>query len=334
MGKKVILFLFFSVSTGLFSLDFNLVETADFNFYTLDDNTRIETVITDFNTLLENNLRLKNNEYKRNIYIFKNKADYNKYLSSIELEGRSDFIYIYYSNLEKNKLVLYLDHPEFDASLNYHLALQYIEHYATSAPEWYKKGIASYFEAPEEFNINKEKDTNWAIFYYLFKSENIKDKRILWDSLSYLRWSNDVSKKTIINNLFDENNIKAKATKYINEFETFDDKLKKGITYYNNKDYKKSLTVFNNLININNNKYTLHYYKGLCLSSLGNYNSAYSSFSMALDFGAPKDITYYSIAVNFYNSGDEKEAIKYLNKVSINSDIFNNASKLLKELHK
>lgn len=334
MKKKILLFLYLVISTSLFCIEFNLVESDDFNFYFTGTNNEITSRIIEFNTLLENKLQLRNNHAKRNIYIFSNKTKYNEYLSELEIENRDDFIYVTFSKIENNRLIIFLEHPDFTSSLKYHLTLQYINHYGKDAPEWYKKGLASYMEESGLFNSNKENNINWGIFYYLFNCENSNDKRILWDSLSFLKWSNEKNKDNTIDAIFHENNIKAKATKYIREFETYDDKLQKGIKSYNTNEYTIALKIFNSLLENNNNEYTLHYYKGLSLSSLGNFNKAYSSFSHALDLGAPKDITYYSIAVNFYNSGNKKDTKKYLNKITEDSDVFNSVTQLLKQLNK
>lgn len=334
MRKTVTLLLLHIITYNIFTIEFNLLESDGFNFYTTSGNNEIINNIKDFNLELNSTLKFDPSNTPRNIYILDNKEVYNQYLNELGVEPRNDFAYVTYNRPENNRLIIYSGYNNQRKSLYYHLTLQYIDNTQSKTPDWYKKGLASYFEDNGEFNSLKKGNKFWSAFYYLFNTENTNDKRVLWDSLSYIRWNETSFDINDIESLFNENSILAKGVKFTDEYVSYEDKVENSINLYNKKQYNDAKTILDKLIIENETDHTTYYYLGLCLSSLKEYNKAYSMFSKAIDLGAPADLTYYSIAVNFYNSGNDKNALKYLGQIEEKSEVYLKSQELVKTINR
>lgn len=327
MKKLNLTLLLLIAGINLYSIEFTLKESGTFNFYTDSSNDKIIEKIEDINNNLNRILKLESSSVKRSIYIISNKKVYDQYISELGLDPREDFVYITYNRPENNRLIIYINNDNLDRSLKYHITLQYIHHAQNSVPKWYQQGLASYFEDDGIYNESKKEDKYWSSFYFLFNAN--EDIRVLWDSLSYIRWMSDDFNPGYIEDLFTNSSIFAKALNYTKEYVSYDDRVAKAITLYNEKMFNKARTSFLDLIKENKEDPITYYYLGLCLSNLKMYNDAYSNFSKAIDLGSDKDLTYYSIAVNFYNSGNDKSAIKYLEKINPETNIYNKSQELL-----
>lgn len=330
MKKIILILLLLLAGINLYSIEFTSKESGPFNFYTDSSNDKIIEKIVDINDNLNSVLKFESSTVKRSIYIINTKEIYDQYISELGIDPREDFVYITYNRPENNKLIIYADNENLERTLKYHITLQYIHHAQNGVPKWYQQGLASYFEDEGIYIESKKTDKYWASFYYLFNTN--EDNRVLWDSLSYIRWVRADFTPEYLENLFTNSSVFAKALKYTNEYVSYEDRVTKAITLYNEKMFTKAKNSFLDLINENKEDQTTYYYLGLCLSNLKMYNDAYSNFSKAIDLGSDKNLTYYSIAVNFYNSGNDKSAIKYLEKINPESDINNKSQELLKTI--
>ena len=211
--------------------------------------------------------------------------------------------------------------------------------FAPYAPYWLKAGIATYFEESESKRwINSIRasrsrenvittvigstDDNikpylaWIVIDYLLKSDNKAHNRLFWDSLSFLKYNpEDKNGTNYINNLYKSANLDSVISEYINDIKTFEDYMSMGIELYNSKKYSESIDMFTIAQNIEPEMYSPEYYLGLNYSNLGEFEKAYSHFTVSLDKGAPNDVVYYSIGINFYMNKEYKQAINYLTRI-------------------
>lgn len=348
--KKIFSILIFLIPISLFSNEFKDVKTDYFIYSSSLSKAEISSVISfteELNTTLNWDLKGNRDGNFRRVVIFKNKELYNNYLESLEIEPRDDFTYAMFNNRERNKLILYLDHKSINKSLSHHLTLQYMDTYFNDAPQWLKIGIATYYEDftsgegvvrnsrwlpglkekkvsyfSDLINSDEDKlrqDLAWLLVDYLYNTKDLDDRRVLWDSLSYLKWSIDDNKTEVVTDEFNKIPFNKKLDDYLKTLMGYKEYMDLGIKSYNEGNYKNSLDYFNKAMEQENKNYSPYYYLGLTYNKKQEYQKAYSNFSKALDNGAPKDITYYSIGLNFYASRDFPQALKYLNRVTENS---------------
>lgn len=293
-------------------------------FYTQEESSSLIEKIVEYDKEIDSLLKL-GSEKKRAVYIFKDRETYQDYLRELEVEPREDFIYIEYTESSDNKLLIYKGYKNLDSSLKYHLTLQYIEEYGGAAPEWFKTGLSQYF-----VYRNLERDLapkgEWEVFLYLINNNS----RVLWDSLSYLRWNN--KSPNYIENLFLDESIKDKSRIYLSTILGYKEQIELLKKDYNSGNYQKVLDDSSILIEAHPDRYSTYYYRGLAYSKLSQFSNAYSALSTALDKGAPKDTAYYSIGVNFYIAKEFKNSRKYLEKIESDSPLYDNCQKLLKEI--
>ncbi len=337
---KKIIFLILLIPKLLFSNE--LIETKTENFvFKIEDGVTITPQVIELSQKLNNELNtlLKLNSTKelREVIILKSLDSYKEYLLNLGIDVREDYIFIKYSD-NRSKVVMYQGDEVLEISLKHHLVLQYMEHFASGSPYWFTLGIATYFEdrgnnkwiKTLRRSSNREKifttlnrsDRSdikpylaWILIDYLINSEIKDHNRLLWDTLSYLKYSSDQNKNLTIKNSFKSHGLDKSIFDYLNSIKGYDDYMNIAIEYYQNADYSAAIENFKIAVEIEPGHYSPEYYLGLSYSSLNEYTEAYSHFSSSLDKGAPRDIVYYSIGINFFTNKKFDEAKKYLNKL-------------------
>lgn len=337
--KKIILLIILLPSI-LFSNDLIQTETEDFIFNTEAGVTILTEVIEisqDLDSILDKTLKLKSGKDIREIVILKDLSSYKTYIRNMDIAPREDYIFIRYSN-QKSKIVIYQSDEILKTSLRHHLVLQYIEHFTNGSPYWLTLGLATYFE---DLNSNKWINTlrrsnsneniftvlmnsdksnikpyfSWILVDYLLNCENSEHHRLLWDTLSYLKWSEDENKTTVITDEFIDANLDKSILDYLNNIKGYEDYMDTAIKLYKDSNYKLAIENLNSAINLEPQNYSPEYYLGLSYSGLKEYSKAYLHFSNALGKGAPEDIVYYSIGINFFTNNEFEKSKKYLNKI-------------------
>lgn len=331
----------------LFSQDFNEFKSDNFLFFSTFDRDIIEPYIEyseSLNRELNKLLYLKNHDGFREVVILKDLNDYHEYLEVLEIPTRDDFVFLKFSD-ERSRVVLYLNDELNYSTLAHHLTLQYINFYVGESPEWFHIGLATYFEdyrIHEEFNqsykwlttLKKSSDLDtiyskvinadmnnvkpyysWILIDYLINSDIKEHNRLLWDSLSLLKHKYGGDRNKLLLDLFKKYNLNKNIKNYITGIKGYNDYMDLGIEEYQNENFISAIENFKESILLEPGNYSPEYYTGLCYSSMNSYTEAYSHFSSALDKGAPEDIVYYSIGINFYSNKEFVQAKKYLNKI-------------------
>lgn len=344
MKRILILFL---IPYLLFSQDMQEVKTDNFIISSSLNSSEIEKYqiyIESLNNKLNEILSLKNNQNQREIVILKDLNSYHEYLELLEIPLRDDFIFLKFSD-KRSKLVIYKQDSLDYTSLAHHLTLQYIDFYGGDTPSWFNIGIATYFE---DFRLNQEfKQSNkwvnmikqstefdsiytqilssttqnikpyfsWILIDYLISTDNKEHNRLFWDSLSLLKYKGNNSNNSELLDMYKKYNLNNELKSFITSLKGYKDYIDLGIEEFQKNNFEEAMVYFKKSILIEPNNYSPDYYLGLCYSNLKNYNEAYSHFSTSLDKGAPKNIVYYSIGVNFYNEKEFIQSKKYLNKI-------------------
>lgn len=339
--------------------DFKFVSSLEF-----DEIKEIADFTTGLNNNLNNLLKLDNNSDKRTIVILSDYDNYAEYLKEISVPVRKDYSYLRFNIQERDRVVLYLGDELNMNSLAHHLTLQYLDFYGRGAPEWFNLGIATFYEDFTMENglesshkwVNTIKSSNesiisvltksdnrkmkqavsWLVIDYLINTDNKSSNRFFWDTLSYLKYSDDDDKEIIIEKSFFELNLESSLKNYLTSLKGYIEYMESGLDYYNNNKFEDAINEFKKASDIELNKYSPRYYLGICYSKTERYKMSYSEFSKAIDLGAPKDITFYSIGVNFYQEKEYKQAMKYLKRITEldNSNYSDKAIKLINEIKK
>ncbi|MGL1894378.1 MAG: hypothetical protein OCD02_22295 [Spirochaetaceae bacterium] len=346
--KKILIIFIIVFSSVIFAQELSIYESENFIIKYNGSQDEIQDIINfseELNRSFEELLRLKNSESLREILILDNYDVYTSYLDKLGIKPRKDYVYLKYSN-NQNRVVIYKSNVLSSLSLAHQLTLQYIGFFGNSAPDWFNLGIATYFE---DFSIesrlkrnfkwvqtlkrsstkekvfstlmknkNREEIKNynsWLLVDYLINSDNKKHNRLFWDSLSILKLNKVGDNRSIINDYFLEYNLDLDLFNHLNSINGYTEYIKLGVDDYNNEDYISSIKHLKQAIELESKHYSPEYYLALCYSSLEDYSKAYSHFSTALDKGAPKNIVYYSIGINFYRNRDFDNAKKYLEKI-------------------
>lgn len=365
---KGLIFILLNISAVfIFSREFNEYNHSDFIFISnqkFEDIKDITAFAAELNENLNKILKMSKNEGKRKVLILNDYTDYSDYLKSVSLTERDDYIYLKYNIKERNKVVMYIEEDINRESLAHHLTLQYMDFYGNGAPDWFSLGIAAYYE---DFSLEKDfKATNkwvhrlkkidksnytnllksenkklkqavaWLVIDYLINTQDRESNRLFWDTISYIKYSPEQNKEDVINTSFESHDLDDKLGKYLNTLKGYTEYMNIGIDYYNNRQFDKAIEYFKSAKNIEMDKYSPRYYLGMCYSNTDRYKLAYSEFSKSIDLGAPKDLTYYSIGVNFFKEKDYKQAVKYLtHSTKIEGSKYNEmADKLIDEIEK
>lgn len=208
-----------------------------------------------------------------------------------------------------------------------------MDHYSFDTPLWFSKGLAYNLLDREPHRLIeslKESDFShiytdtirssnpsfnncWIIVYYLLNG-NDNEKRLLWDTMSKLRYDKSYNEESLKKD-FLTYNLDTKIEDYLNSYLGYNDYMTKGIELYMDKQYEEAQRLFKSAINLELEKYSPIYYLGMTYNGLQDYNNAYNQFTLALDRGAPKDLLYYSIGLNFYQQKEFNQALNYLNKI-------------------
>lgn len=339
--------------------DFKIISPLDFN-----EITEVVDFAEGLNEKLNENLKLHNNKQKRVVVVLPDYDEYTEYLKKLSIPAREDYSYLKFSINDRDRVVLYLEDELDKSKVAHHLTLQYLDFYGSGAPDWFNLGIASYYEdftitnglntSYKWVNTLRTSDNNlisellksdnrkmkqavsWLVIDYLINTDNKDSNRFFWDTLSYLKHSDDNNKDLTIEKTFFEYNIEDKLKIHLNSLKGYIEYMDSGLNYYNSNKIEEAISEFKKASDIEISKYSPKYYLGICYSKTEQYKMAYSEFSKAIDLGAPKDITYYSIGVNFYQEKDYKQAVKYLERITEldNSNYSDMASKLINEIKK
>lgn len=87
---------------------------------------------------------------KLNVRIFRQTADFDRYLRRVINETRDDFTYLHYSDLARSELVgFYSEGESFDLSLSHQGFVQFLRAFVANPPLWLREGFAVFFEQSE-----------------------------------------------------------------------------------------------------------------------------------------------------------------------------------------
>ncbi|OQY40607.1 MAG: hypothetical protein B6229_01230 [Spirochaetaceae bacterium 4572_7] len=340
------------IPTLIFSQELTEIKSENFIFETAQSKDAISEIVDfceELNKKLNLELKLKNNNNSRRIVILTDKNSYDNYLELLNITPREDFTYANFEDNNRDRVILYLGKANWHGSLAHHLTLQYMDFYGSGAPYWFNLGIATYFDSVDRekklviqnisketlFNNNIEDSTAWLLFDFLFNTNNKEYNRLLWDSLSMLKYSDIEDKEKIINDGFKELSIDIELKNYYANIKGYSDYIEQGIDFYQKNDYKNAISNLTIATELKPKMYSPDYYLGLCYSRMEKYEKAYSHFSLAMEKGADNEITLYSIGVNFYAQKNMDLAKKYLNMViDFNGKYTNKAELLLNEIKK
>lgn len=361
--KKIVFILLFP--SFLFSIDQKEFRTDFYLFSSVFEKNELQDIVNftnELNTILNSSLNLTNRDELREIEVLENIESYHDYLKLLDIPQRDDFVFLEFNN-KKSKVVMYKSEKMHPASLAHHLTLQYLDFYGKGAPLWFNIGIAVYFEdfrqgKPFTQNnrwldtLKKSNNKNsifttlinsnaidikpynsWILIDYLINTDIKEYNRLLWDSLSLLKYNNEPDKQMKITQMFTNFNLDEKLEVYLQTMKGYNDYMDLAIEKYQSEDYLNAIELFKKAIIIEPRNYSPEYYIGLCYSNLENYQEAYSHLSNSLDKNAPKDIVYYSIGISFYKNKEFTKASKYLSKIEdklyqgMAEKIFNEISK-------
>lgn len=108
--------------------------------------------------------------------------------------------------------------------------------------------------------------------------------------------------------------------------------LEEGINAYDNKNYKKALPIFNENLT---GDLKLHLAKGNAEYNLGKYEEAIETFNGVIErtgVASYRNYANWYIALTYLKKKDKNQSIKLLKKLPENSDFYNQAQDLIKEL--
>ncbi|MCF7927641.1 MAG: tetratricopeptide repeat protein [Spirochaetales bacterium] len=89
------------------------------------------------------------------VRIFATKESYNEYLQSLLDVTREDFVYLHYSDPERNQLLGFQrDDESFQKSLAHYGFIQFLKNHINNPPIWMREGFASYFRGLRYSNQN------------------------------------------------------------------------------------------------------------------------------------------------------------------------------------
>lgn len=347
--KKVLLFLI--INSLLHAVEFTTVTEDGFLFSYSKEISQIEDIksqIKEIDSSIDNFLKLSVNGDIREVYILANIQEYHNYLESLDITLRDDYIVLQYSN-RTSKLILYLGDKLITESLTYHMALQYMDHYATTDPTWFSKGIAYYISIKDRHRVIEslkqnnystifsemittevpEHNNAWITVEVLLNSGN-REKRLFWDTLSKLHYDKTYT-SSMLNRDFTQLNLDSTIEEYLNSYRSYSDYMSQGIELYSLGTFTEALKEFTNASMLEPDKYSPYYYIGMSYNGLKEYTMAYDQFTRSLDRGAPEDLLYYTIGLNFYQQKEFKQALNYLNKIE-DSSYIELATKVIDEI--
>lgn len=331
--KKLLLLLL--ISTTLYATE-EMTFTDDNFLYTSslsrDQLTPLTTEILELDTIIDEFIRISYKSEKREIHIIENLEEYHNYLKSIGVPVRDDYILLQYNN-RPSKLVLYNDDKSNRENLLYHMVIQYMDHFSFNTPDWFSKGLAYHILEKEPHRIIeslKESDYSsiytdvvkssnpsfnqcWMIIHYLLNGSD-NNKRLLWDTISKLRYDSNYASDDMKEE-YSSLKLDSGIRDYLKSYMGYSDYMTKGIELYMDQQYLEAQTHFKVASELESNKYSPIYYLGMTFNGLEDYINAYNQFTLALDRGAPKDLLYYSIGLNFYQQKEFKMALNYLEKI-------------------
>lgn len=331
--KRLLLFLL--LSPLLLTSEEMIFSDDYFTYSSTLSQTQLEPVVVEIleiNKTIDNLIRISHPKEKREITIFEDIELYHNYLTSIGIPTRDDFILLQYSN-RSSKLVIYLDSELNRENLLYHMVIQYMDHYSSNTPIWFAKGLAYNLLDREPHRVVeslKEKDYKniysdtsrssnppfnscWVIIHYLLNGSD-NEKRLLWDTISKLRYDSEYTEE-VMKQEFLKFNLDKSIEEYLNNHMGYNDYMTKGIELYMDEKFKEAQTLFKSAIELEPEKYSPVYYLGMTFNGLQDYSNAYNQFTLALDRGAPKDLLYYSIGLNFYQQKEFNQALNYLERI-------------------
>lgn len=123
-------------------------------------------------------------EHTMRVRIFSDKSDYDRYLTRLISETRSDFVYISYSDPNRSELVgFHRDEEDFNPSLIHYGFIQFLSAFVPSAPLWIEEGMATYLEY-SRYNPMTESLTWQANYAWLDSLKSILSNGEIMEELS------------------------------------------------------------------------------------------------------------------------------------------------------
>ncbi len=171
MKKLILCASFILLSVFVHSQDMNLIESEYYKIYSEVSVTHAaETaeVMDAYFNFYNNYFHFSsdNLSYKMKVKIFKDKTNFDNYLSEIIPEQKNSFVFLQYNHPDKNELVGYFsDDDSYDTFLAHHGFMQFLKTFIPNPPLWMQKGFAIYFEecyySPEAKEVEYKENFNW-----------------------------------------------------------------------------------------------------------------------------------------------------------------------------
>jgi len=115
---------------------------------------KMEAALALFNELFH--VDLEKLPAKLRVQIFAEKKDFDTYLQSVLSETRKDFVFLSYSDANRNELVGFKrEGADFNSSLLHYGFIQYIHAAVPATPLWLEEGLAAYLEN-SPYDSNRE----------------------------------------------------------------------------------------------------------------------------------------------------------------------------------
>ena len=158
----------------------------------------------------------------------------------------------------------------------------------------------------------------WGLVFFLLNTQDKDYNRLFWDSLNVLDPSkslkdNSEAVKDLIVTWKDAEVLYADFKSYILSLKTFNDYVKAGLDFYNDKKYKDAEENFLTAVDLRPGHYFPHYYLGLISYANKNYYAAEDYYLKALELRGDMALTYYALGVNAYADNNFDSAEAYLN---------------------
>lgn len=337
MKKVVFITLLTFLSVFIYSQNMNFVETENYKIYSQiswvhasETGKMLDGYFNFFNSYFHFDPAL--NKYKMKVKIFKDKAAFDSYLSSIIPEKKDYFVFLQYNNPEKNELVcFYSNTEEYLKFLSHYGFIHFIKTFIKNPPLWIQKGFAIYFEnckfMPETNTVEFIANTDWLytlkkyisntksktgdsiIPFSSFLTMNIKDANNntnifhaqSWGLVNFLLNSNSKTYNRIIWDTISA--LSPEAEKVTNEVNI----AKKAFNWV--EEYSLMQDFFN-FVNINKT-YPELIQDGINYYNTSDYSNAEKTFSSAISIKKDDHIPYYYLGLISYAKSDYKMAEYY-----------------------
>lgn len=366
MKKTIFFFMLLSLSAAVWGDTFYTEESENFKVHSsVSQENALQTleIQEQLLSLFKSFFYTKDTEGLMNVYVLKDKEEYNKHLESLFIASRNDFVFLKYNVSENNRIIIYEGKENYERSLGHQSCLQYMDKFFPKAPSWMKKGFAVYFESIEikeegvslsntELWLSTAKkrlnhDTNeydlldilettqeasvkkphfsidsWALISFLINAEDKEYSRLLYDTISLLRWtqeSENFDTEGAITEIFNRKRetLARDIYTYIDSQKIFTEIVNSGIKLFLSENYKEAEAAFQHARDKDDTHYLPYYYLGLISYKLHDYNRADSYYSEATKRDAPRGLLYYAMGLNEYSRQNYSIARIYLNDAKL-----------------